>query len=395
MLKFINKFRKLINKLNKITNTIIIVPGCLGSGLFHSKGNFFYKKNETVFLVVDDSKKNATLENIYKFTWSYKDIALNGEGKSTDPDIGIARSVNFPSEIDREINNYGVALKYKNLICQLKNNFKEEVKLFNYDFRLDNETNSELLRKEIEKHDKVTLIGHSNGGVLIARAVIDMTKKGIDLDRISACFFIATPWKGTLIGLDSLLTGGVLVSDSFPEILMGFAREIFKHITQSFLTTYELMPSDIENYVTNSKNSKIQTDEFCEILKNRLDKTYKAQKCAIDEIKNNQDRLFLNSKFALDYLKCPIYSIIGNGIKTKSHCILTDKDFKITDYSINGDNTVLTSSSYPQDSVGIPLIRGDIKEFNLCHTDIQNNNVVIDYIKTKINENSKIFEDHE
>lgn len=381
---FITKFHPLMAQSEKIKRAIIVVPGYMASGLFwNAKSNYLYNKGELVWLLSNSEERLLTCKNVYKFMWTYQDVALDGNGGPKDKRIGKAEFFEFPRKVDEEVYKYGVCNGYKNLIETLSNNFKNtEVKLFNYDFRLDNNVNAEFLEEEIKKYDEVILIGHSNGGVLIAKTLSGVLNKGQNLNILKGCFFIAVPFQGTLVAINAAINGENTYPTNILNVLLPYAP-ISRYLSRTYITTYQLMPKQVEKFIVDKNHNPIKKEEFSNIMKSKLDKDQTAQRNSIDGLSSYYDSLFVDSKFVLSTLDCPIYSILGEGFKTESSAKLTDKSFEVISHSTRGDGRVLRSSSYPPPGNDFH-IPGKLKIFNALHGYLQQTSQVVNYIKNEI-----------
>lgn len=367
-----------------MNHSILIVPGATASGLYMSEKTRIYDKHELVFLLAERQKKMATFKNLFKFFHNYKHLCLDEKGRPKNSAIGVFDIPTFNNTCHEEVYKFGVCLKYKNLIQTLTKSFPEKkVKLFNYDFRICRSESALALIEEINRYDSVIIIAHSNGGLILAKALSLMLKLGQPIEKIAGCFLIAVPWMGTLQAVRSVTAG---LNDYPSEILNLFSligQRLTKHLMRTFILTYQLIAPKILDFIISEKKEKMQMNELKNILNSKIDLKHIAQRQAIEKIDDYYNDFFVDSKFSINYLQ-PVYNIIGDGLRTESLASLkSNGKFKIIDYSNNGDKFVLTSSAHPPTSSNMH-INGELKTFNLTHCEIQNHKEVIEYLIKKI-----------
>jgi len=190
-------------------------------------------------------------------------------------DFESIRNVSTVSDLDKsnEENYYGVNHVYKDLYDNLFMNhgWIYDIRFFNYDWRYSNSVSAEYLKSFVNtnNYDKVVLIAHSMGGLVVSKFLADIHSTSSVLSgKIENCIFIATPFLGTpmmpyIIGSGNV--GELLPEESsFPSYLLTFYNiyallsneTINIHSLLKFLPSlYELIPTekyflDYEEYNT-------------------------------------------------------------------------------------------------------------------------------------------------
>ncbi len=220
--------------------------------------------------------------------------------------------------------------------------------------------------QKTSKTGKVTIITHSNGGLVAKQLVLELQRLGLEglVDKI---IFVAMPEYGTaqaitalILGHNQSLAGGLIMRSSI-------ARELAKNMP----TAYMLLPSE-KYYVFSPNSDKLLQETF---IRNhsRLNPGLLAKSKELHE--------------KLDNLVYPenikIYQILGTGVNTMSDIKLDDKNiFKIIPlYEKNGDGVVqdLYSSRH-----GI-VMSVDLNNTSYKHVNIMNSEKVLAYINTILN----------
>ena len=200
------------------TTPVIIVPGIMGSYLNKDDGSEVWINLLKMVLPEDEYLDDLLLSN----TGENSLISLNASE--------IVRSVNVPL-FQRD--------NFKSLISTLESvdlNESDELLTFPYDWRLDIKTTTINLKERIDQIklqngvDKVDIVAHSMGGLLVKKYLKDYGGDSIDkfLD-------IATPHYGSPESLKILSYGNTGIT-----ILN---KEKVKEISQNMPSVYELLPS--------------------------------------------------------------------------------------------------------------------------------------------------------
>jgi pimeloyl-ACP methyl ester carboxylesterase len=208
-------------------------------------------------------------------------LFLDGNGSSTDPTIH-AKGV-----IDSAMGIKGI---YKNFVAMMDSVVAEkqinEWVPYAYDWRFSPlDSANESLVSEIErlaktsKTGKVTLIAHSNGG-LVAKALGQALEKKGESDLIDKVVFVAVPELGTpqaaaalLHGFDQELLGGLVLKEgvarSFGLTLPGVygllpSADYFSRVTDSVITVADKAVGSFENFgrfLSGASDNRIQPKE--------------------------------------------------------------------------------------------------------------------------------------
>lgn len=169
-------------------SNILFIPGFEGSRLTKNSNQLW------------EPNRNADVKKLY----------LNGNGQSIDPAIrvgDIIKKTNIGLGVfDRSI--YGSFTSFLDgLVSQKTINQWES---YPYDWRLDLPLSSSTnLVRNLAKSSltgKVTLVGHSNGG-LMAKKVVDELKRTNDQGLIDSVVLVATPQSGAPSAIGALLHG--------------------------------------------------------------------------------------------------------------------------------------------------------------------------------------------
>lgn len=307
-------------------NPIIIVPGITGSILNKDYGD-----------------KSELWPNIAKLTLSPTDSFLD------DLELlqsGTPSSVR-PVTIGDIVRSAGQVDVFDGLIASLvKNGYKEDVDLFvlPYDWRLSNTENQNLLNNKITsvlsqtKKDKVNIIAHSMGGLLVKEYLAQHGDAPID-----HLFFVATPHLGApkvfkaLMYGDDMGYGFSLLNSILIHVLN---PDRVKTITQNMPAVYELLPS--QKYI----------NTFGEYLKDLTGEISFSNVNDIASYMINQGR---NSKMftfaqtlrtdtdALDLSNIPTYNFVGCGATKTIGGITLSKEVSLSEVGVKINDDVRIS----------------------------------------------------
>jgi len=342
----ISKFSKVknINEDNCCSN-IMFLPGIMTSRLYIDglTQNQLWEPNRNT-----DVKKlflNTLGQSIYKVYT--KDI------------IGITNLLFSYKYIDQNV--YNDFFKY---IKSLKSDKHiNDYKLIPYDWRMsvddilqDSQINIIQSIKDLQKTSKtgkVTIITHSNGGLIAKRLIQELEKQGLS-DILDNVIFVAMPEYGTPQAITALLYG------HNQSILKGLIlkSEVAHDLGVNMSASYNLLPSDkyfqIKNIDKNKIHQSLQSDkDFNQLL-------------------FNKSKVFHNDIDNIIYPKnINIYQIIGTGLNTVSDISYKDNEI-IPIYDKNGDGTVQdVSNSRYGTTTYIDLKDTSYKHFNIMnHEDV-------------------------
>ena len=392
-------------------SNVMFFPGIMGSRLYEEKGSLDCGEVLNGSECFWDKELWVSLAALHD---DHRRMALDSNGKKiydiyTKEDKGLVEEV--PGFIGLNI--------YKSFADDLKDlknsNVITDYSLVPYDWRLSlediitngkvgernklsyadsqNFSESFILKKlrdlqSNSKSGKVTLIGHSNGGLVI-KALIQKLKENNDplYDKIDKVIFVATPQVGTPEGFLSLLHGTRLAA--FGAVMTATNN---RYLAENMPTTYNLLPSkgyfDIQgdpslnlNKIITFPNHELfskQTEKYGTEISNFtefkdfiLGKEGREKPTGddLDNANNGNENLYNNAEKIhqmLDNWQAPentkVIQVAGWGIKTFAgieymakkygeKCefgicgIPIIKPFPKTKTSFEGDETVVTSSA--------------------------------------------------
>lgn len=230
------------------------------------------------------------------------------------------------------------------------------------------------------KTKKVTLISHSNGGLLIKQLMIHL--KAVKLEHlIDKIVLVALPEYGTPQAVTSLLFGH---EQSIAKGLI-LKSSVAKDLGKNMPTAYSLLPSDMffshgEQVVLPDHTSNNMTDleHFLNTYKHiNTDLLHKAQ----------------NLHAILDtwVSPVPVLQIVGTGISTVTGIQKVQGSEFVPTYSPTGDGTVLdmfNASSHSFSRSGTTVAVDLTKEKDIRHMNIMNAPSVQKYIRDIIQQGS-------
>lgn len=374
-----------IDKKTKPNNgkKAIIIVGGIGCSTLHylGKTNEKYKHGECIFFRGNfDNWSFLDLKNsAVKALSNYKLLACNSKGESVYKNVGLLENYDNVDPYDVEISKYGFSLTFKNLILYLENkygkntDYKYDIFLFNYDWRLDNSYNGERLYKVLKEYDDgVIIIGYSMGNLITAKAA-KMLYEENDIDRIKLFLSTFPVYNGATQAVYFLKKGKILNNSLFDLLNKIYKLDIVLiYLTKNYPSMYQLMPNKEfsrrnKGFMIDNSNIKLNYRQAMNYMKK--DKNLN-QDLINKAIKFHED-LYVNDKHILNYIKNK-YFFIGSGYETSDTLKINRNNAKeISHYSYSdGDGTVnYKLSSYPPcecDSENIVL-------FKCEHTDAYKN----------------------
>lgn len=352
---------KNVTKAKICCSNIIFLPGLMGSRLY-----------------MDGLTQNQLWEP--NRNTDVKKLFLSSDGKSvnkvyTNDVIGKTNIFGGLPGVDQNI--YKDFLNYLN---SLKTNKTiNDYKAMPYDWRmspdyiLDNgidfkDAKIDLIKtiQDLQKTSKtgtVTIITHSNGGIVAKQLILELKKKGLD-NLIDKIVFVAMPEYGTSQAITALLyghgqsiAGGLILKSS-----------IAKDLGKNMATAYTLLPT--EKYYTYKNTDKA-------LIENTINNYSGLNNLLLGKAKT------LHA--SLDNMTYPdhmgIYQILGTGINTVSGLYVNGDKKVLPRYDKNGDGVVedLFSSRYGTTTYI------DLRDTKYSHGNIMNSKDIISNIDNIIN----------
>lgn len=253
---------------------IIILPGLFASGLYNEEtGEGVWDPLEGMVLNFGDfmnADGSIAMENVAPLIFKkpvlaelQKIIAENGEGSEDSvlnimamnddgtPAASFVKGIPWTSEGRLK---FGVINAQKEMYESINDNFGDDyiVEIFNYDFRLNNRFNAELLETYINDNGftEVILVSHSNGGEV---AACYLARSEANRNKVSKYISYNSPYYGSfsainiLENVDGMIEG---LRDTLNDLNLGFiANKIdtvfdiqFKKLLNMW-PVYQLLPS--------------------------------------------------------------------------------------------------------------------------------------------------------
>jgi len=306
---------------------VIIIPGIMGSYLNKEDGTEVWMNLPKMAFPGSDSYLD--------------DLGLNDNGETvinleaTDI-IDKTGSEDFFNSLVTLLNNYG----YKN---------DSDLFVFPYDWRLDVSSSSSMLQTKIQQikektgSDKVDVIAHSMGGLLIKEYI-----KTYNGNFINKFIDIGTPHNGSPKSY-KILTYGDNLNASILFGLVGLNSERIKIVSQNMPSVYQLLPNssyggylyDMDDLDENSEKGLLSYSETKTFMKNTG-----RNSLLVDRAESfHQELDNLNPS---DY-GVETYNITGCGIPTLDKIFILNKENSGgVEYNIsfaNGDGTVPLKSA--------------------------------------------------
>jgi len=302
------------------------------------------------------------------------------------------------STVDKDINTFifphqAVPMIYESIVEELRSEATEQSYVFTYDWRKDNRLAAEKLGEFIQQvlerarihtkagqsaPDKVTLVGHSMGGLVIKWFMLKVLTKA-ERSLVDNIITIATPYRGSLKAVEAILPGARRF----------FGMEAQKNMRKASRTlpgVYQLLPTWDRAAIDKS------TDENIDIFD-----VNNWQGNVVRKLARNYGKDFLPAmledagEFTAvvkndypDDLKKRFYCIYGEGSETLKQVTVNRQkdnyyDFAKADENKMGDGTVHCFSSIVKAAGSLKAGRFLI-ELGGQHAQLPNHEVVQDYI---------------
>lgn len=349
-----------------LRKAIIVLPGIMGSNLEETDGTVVWVSKKWI----EGSKQ------LYYFANGTLDCTSDGLSENAIEPVTGAEE-------------YGAEDSYKKLMTSLKTEFGDSYDIIfgAYDWRLDNTYSAMQLKKLIDKYDKVSVVAHSMGGLVIS--------KYLSLyggDKIDKLITLGTPYWGAINAASTLHTGKV---DVFPSAI----KQIMSGVMRSTLVNYpglnELLPD--ENFTDNSNwliTSQRKYDnwydyiwpDYYDKMNDTSDTEAFMQSDFNSKLVNEADMFHKSIEAEEAPLKTVDYTaIVGTGIDTV-------KTLKLTDTSIAGiESRLAIPEEYTSGDGTVPLISstmGDsidyIERPGVSHADLVNDDATVSMVIEKL-----------
>ncbi len=359
----INTFSKIknIKKAELCCSNILFLPGVMGSRLYTTENQLW------------EPNRNADIKKLYldEFGKSINNIFTKDIIVKTNIVGGLPY---VDKDIYKDFDNYLQKIKKQKIITDYNE--------MPYDWRMsadyilnegvkfkDKNINLVQVVKDLQKTSKtkkITIITHSNGGLVAKQLILELQKSGLE-NLIDKVIFVAMPEYGTaqaitalMFGHQQSIAGGLIMRSSI-------ARELGKNMP----TAYTLLPSE-KYYTYNIHADKLLQEtvirNYSRINQSLLDKS-KALHQQLDNIVYPKD--------------VALYQILGTGVSTLSDIKIDDKNlYKLIPlYEKNGDGVVQDLHSSRQGTV----LYVDLNNTIYKHANIMNNQKIIGYINNIVN----------
>lgn len=304
------------------------------------------------------------------------------------------------NQVDKNIEDFifphqTIPMIYENFIDELRDEVTKQVYIFTYDWRKDNRISAQYLARFVEivlekaqvhaqqnkkkAPEKVTLIGHSMGGLVIKWYVTQILKAKA-VDKIDKIFSVGTPYKGSLKAIEALLPG----SRNF----FGFeTKKSMRKASRTLPGLFQLLPSWKGSVCSKDKHENMDIFKVKNWQKNLVNKL--ADKYGNDYFQNMlNDTLEFQKKVSGNYnteIQKKFYCIYGTGSNTLQ-TVFVNKDknnrFDFVDPVIDkdGDGTVPAISAKIKTNFYFIAEKNKIIEFGGQHAQLLNNTSIQDYI---------------
>jgi len=316
---------------------------------------------------------------------------------------------NIDSTVDCDIDKFifphqAVAFIYESIVEELRREVTDQTYMFTYDWRKDNRYSAKKLgefvemvltkakahvSQEEEAPTKVSLVGHSMGGLVIKWYVCQILKEEAD-SKIDKIITIATPYRGSLKSVEALLPGA--------RNFFGFeAQKAMREASRTLPGVYQLLPIWEEAIVDKYTGKAVNIFDRCvwqKSLVEKLDKIYGPEffQKMLDDAKSFTS--IVSEEYESDIID-RFYYVYGVGSETLKQVKVDSKnenrfDFVNASEDELGDGTVHTLSSYVE---ARGYMKDDKKSIEIGgqHAQMPNHSSVQDYI-VKLFTNSKNLE---
>ncbi|MHC4738740.1 MAG: lipase family alpha/beta hydrolase [Planctomycetota bacterium] len=194
------------------------------------------------------------------------------------------------STVDYDIDKFifphqAIAFIYETIVEELRREVTEQTYVFTYDWRKDNRSSAKKLgefvklvltkakahakQKQEKAPTKVSLVGHSMGGLVIKWYVCQILKERAER-KIDKIITIATPYRGSLKSVEALLPGA--------RNFFGFeAQKAMRKAARTLPGVYQLLPTWLKAVVNKDTGKGVNIFDrraWQKSLLEKLDKIY-------------------------------------------------------------------------------------------------------------------------
>lgn len=242
-----------------------------------------------------------------------------------------------------------------------------------------------LLLAKTSKTKKVTIVTHSNGGLVAKRLMIELARKNIDtlVDKI---IFVAMPEYGTpqaitslMYGHEQAIAGGLILS-----------AHTAKKLGINMPTAYMLLPS--QKYFDVGKNIVFNTTTLN--TKQNLNVALTEKVNINNHLMHKADQLHavLDTWIAPSYI--PIYQIVGTGILTVSGYMEKIDKTPLPIYTSTGDGVVQdmyddASQIFSRSGMTVAV---NLHNTKYTHMDLMNYTGTMKYVDSLIRKTPTVYE---
>ncbi len=283
---------------NKKENTIILLPGLMGTNLSDGKDEIWI---------------------------NYPRMALGGLLKLDIYSEGIeAKSI--------------LKTAYGKLVNYLSKEY--DVFIFPYDWRRSLEDSAEILEKEIEqllyKGKSIQIIAHSMGGMVVRNLMMrNLTKEDSNIwerlceNKNFRAILLGTPWKGSYL-IPEVLTGQGSTINQLAALAILESKQELLEVFSKYPGLYDLLPIDASKISDNETAIDFGNLAFWKKLK-RLTTNNNwvlPTENSLNKFKDNREKVneFLVNKFLKsDDFTTRVYYIAGNADRTTDNLLIQDQ----------------------------------------------------------------------
>lgn len=368
----------------KEKKAIIFLPGLLASGLINEeKGKPVWDPFVSEWNIMDMSDESTMMSMIGDFAVTALSENMLGDILSNSPDSifnQIAMDENgvpvnkhvVPADFDtcETGHKYGALRSFQRAYEAVNARYKNsgaDIRIYNYDWRIDNRISAANLEKFINEkgYDKVVLIGHSMGNVVIANY---LARSEANRNKTIAHLSYAGPMYGSLSALTTLEDFEGMaqmlydIVDKIPLLGSGIRSEIDRVFAEQFTplgmhipTIAQLLPSPemFDTPYCEGNKSFLYIDGRPVKTREELLSFYKTRKwsytddgskvkCFVDDLGEYWDSFYVDTENGKVHASTlvPTYYFAGVGTKTTTAVYIENDKFVRTGSDMQGDGTV-------------------------------------------------------